>query len=133
MGGFPVYQDLTNGSIPPGPQTLTGHTLVAEDTVEKSGLIFLLCMFAVPCLSQTQLAICPKHIESPTYPLLARQTRLMGDVTLSVTIDADGRVQHVTALPETQSDKPINCCEIQQSRTYSTGRLANRRRHPTPK
>ncbi|HTQ96926.1 MAG TPA: energy transducer TonB, partial [Candidatus Acidoferrum sp.] len=67
--------------------------------MKKSGFIFLLCMFAVPCLSQTQLAICPKHIESPTYPLLARQTRLMGEVTLSVTVDADGRVQHVTALP----------------------------------
>lgn len=67
--------------------------------MEKSGLVFLLCMFAVPCLAQTQPAICPKHIESPTYPQLARQTRLMGEVTLSVTVDADGKVQHVTTLP----------------------------------
>jgi Gram-negative bacterial TonB protein C-terminal len=31
--------------------------------------------------------------------MLARQVRLMGEVTLSVTVDADGKVQHVTALP----------------------------------
>jgi TonB family protein len=52
-----------------------------------------------PTLGQTQPAICPKHIESPTYPMLARQVRLTGEVTLSVTVDADGKVQHVTALP----------------------------------
>lgn len=72
---------------------------MAEDTVEEWSRVLLLCMFAVPCLGQTQPPICPKHIESPTYPPLARQARLMGEVTLSVTVDAEGKVQHVMALP----------------------------------
>jgi TonB family protein len=66
--------------------------------VEKWSRLSLLCMFAVPCLGQTQPPICPKHIESPTYPPLARQVRLMGEVTLSVTVDAEGNVQRVVAL-----------------------------------
>jgi len=67
--------------------------------VEKWSRVLLLCMFAVPCLGQTQPPIFPKHIESPTYPPLARQARLMGEVTLSVTVDAEGKVQRVVALP----------------------------------
>ena len=67
--------------------------------MEKWSRVLLLCMFAVPCLGQTQPPICPKHIESPTYPLLARQARLMGEVALSVTVDAEGKVQRVVALP----------------------------------
>lgn len=67
--------------------------------MEKWSRVLLLCMFAVPCLGQTQPPICPKHIESPTYPPIARQARLRGEVTLSVTVDAEGKVQHVMALP----------------------------------
>ena len=59
-------------------------------------LLYYLC--AAACLSQTQPGICPKHIETPEYPLLARQTRQMGEVTLSVTIDAEGKVQHVVVM-----------------------------------
>jgi TonB family protein len=72
---------------------------VAEDTVEKWSRVLLLCMFAVRGSGQTQPPICPKHIESPTYPPLARQTRLMGEVILSVTVDAEGKVQGVMTLP----------------------------------
>jgi TonB family protein len=60
--------------------------------------ISLFHMCAVSCFGQTQPAICPKHIEAPAYPQLARQTHLTGGVTLSVTIDADGKVQHIATI-----------------------------------
>lgn len=59
----------------------------------------VLCMCATASFGQTQPAICPKHMETPEYPLLARQTRLMGEVRLLVTIDAQGKAQHVAAMP----------------------------------
>ena len=58
----------------------------------------LLLVVATTGFAQTQPAICPKHIETPEYPLLARQTRQMGEIVLLVTVDADGKVQHVTAI-----------------------------------
>jgi outer membrane biosynthesis protein TonB len=51
-----------------------------------------LLLVATVSSAQTQPAICPRHIETPEYPPLARVTRLMGEVVLSVTIDADGMV-----------------------------------------
>lgn len=74
------------------------HTLVPEGVVKKWH-VWLFLIFVVPCLGQTQHAVCPTHIESPTYPPLARQALLTGEVVLSVTVDADGKVQHVTVLP----------------------------------
>jgi TonB family protein len=50
------------------------------------------------CLGQT---LCPKHIETPTYPVLARIAHIEGTVTLEVTIDPDGHVKNVAVV-----DKP---------------------------
>jgi TonB family protein len=69
-----------------------------EDRLKKRIVVSLLFLVATISFGQTQTAICPKHIETPEYPPLARQTRLMGEVVLSVTIDADGRVERVTAV-----------------------------------
>jgi TonB family protein len=77
----------------PGARRLFG-----EDTLKWVGLSLLYYLCATAC-RQTRPAICPKHIETPEYPLLARQTRQMGEVTLSVTIDAEGKVQHVVVMP----------------------------------
>ncbi len=41
------------------------------------------------CLAQR---ICPKHIETPTYPPTAHIARAQAKVTLKVTIDAEGNV-----------------------------------------
>lgn len=70
--------------------------------MRKRTVASLLLVVATTCFAQTQPAICPKHIETPEYPLLARQTRQMGEVVLLVTIDADGKIQHVMAI----LDKP---------------------------
>jgi len=73
--------------------------------LKKSIVVSLLLLVATVSFAQTQPAICPRHIETPEYPPLARVTRLMGEVVLSVTIDADGKVQHVTATAEKQKQQ----------------------------
>ena len=73
--------------------------------MKKSIVVSLLLLVATASFGQSQPAICPKHIETPEYPLLARQTRLMGEIVLSVTIDAEGKVQHVSAKTEKPNQK----------------------------
>jgi len=61
------------------------------------------CLFfclATVCFGQNQDALCPRHIETPTYPAIARTAHVSGKITLTVTIDADGTVKHVEATPD---------------------------------
>jgi hypothetical protein len=60
---------------------------------------FLLCL-ATTCFGQTQPMLCPKHIETPAYPPLARATRLMRKVALTLGLDAEGNVENVEAITE---------------------------------
>jgi len=62
----------------------------------------LLCL-AATCFGQNEKALCPRHIETPDYPQIARTAHLSGKVSLTVTIDADGKVTHV----ETMTDDPV--------------------------
>jgi TonB family protein len=57
----------------------------------------LLFFMAAAFFGQNQGELCPMHIESPQYPTLARQTHITGEISLAVTIDADGKVKHVEA------------------------------------
>jgi len=59
-----------------------------------AGLLF--CIAAAGC-SHGQESLCPRHIETPKYPPIARTAHVMGMVSLAVTIDADGNVKHVDA------------------------------------
>jgi TonB family protein len=52
----------------------------------------LLLWFAGTCFGQAQEPLCPRHIETPYYPPLARTANLSGRVTLAVTIDKNGSV-----------------------------------------
>ena len=58
---------------------------------------------AAACFGQIQEGLCPKHIETPQYPALARQAHVTGKITLTVTVDADGKVKHV----EAATDNPV--------------------------
>jgi TonB family protein len=49
----------------------------------------LILWLAASCVAQS---VCPKHIETPIYPPIARAARIEGTVTLKVTIDGDGKV-----------------------------------------
>lgn len=48
-------------------------------------------------------ALCPRHIEAPDYPAVARVAHVTGRFTLTVTIDAEGDVTHVDAT----TDNPV--------------------------
>ncbi|HXQ26826.1 MAG TPA: energy transducer TonB [Candidatus Acidoferrales bacterium] len=60
--------------------------------MKSLGLACLFLSFVGSCLGQTQEALCPKHIEAPVYPPIARAAHVTGKVVLTVTIDADGNV-----------------------------------------
>ena len=74
--------------------------------MKKSIVTSLFFLVTTISVGQTQPAICPKHIETPEYPPLARQTRMLGEIALSVTIDADGRVESVKVLLPDGKQKP---------------------------
>jgi TonB family protein len=61
---------------------------------------FLPFLLALSCVGQTQQSLCPKHIETPTYSLIARTAHVSGIVVLTLTIDADGKVSDVKATNE---------------------------------
>ena len=59
----------------------------------------LLCSAAV-CFGQGTEALYPRHIEAPDYPPVARAAHVTGKITLTVTIDAEGKVENVEATSE---------------------------------
>jgi TonB family protein len=71
--------------------------------VKKSVFGCLLFFNAAACFGQIQDGLCPKHIETPQYPALERQVHVTGKITLTVTVDADGKVEHVEAV----ADNPV--------------------------
>jgi hypothetical protein len=52
----------------------------------------LILLLASSTFGQGGETVCAKHIEVPEYGRMARLARLEGKVTLSITIDADGKV-----------------------------------------
>jgi TonB family protein len=53
--------------------------------------------------AQEEQAVCPKHIEAPVYPQVALSAHVTGTVTLTLTIDMDGKVKDVRA----NTDAPL--------------------------
>jgi hypothetical protein len=64
---------------------------------------WLLLCFGSACFAQDHVALCPRHIETPTYPAIGRTAHVTGKITLTVTIGADGNVEHVDAV----TDDPV--------------------------
>lgn len=54
---------------------------------------FLFCVAGV-CGAQTQPGLCPRHIETPFYPPIAKMAHVTGKVIVAVTLNADGKVSH---------------------------------------
>jgi TonB family protein len=88
--------------------------------LSKRLLGFLLACFTGTCFGQVGEALCPRHIETPTYPPIARWTNLTGKVTLTLTIDADGKVTDAEAVT-TESN-------VSGSKALEGGTVANIRR-----
>ena len=70
------------------------HAIVFVGAMIAAGLI------AGVVFRQDQMPLCPRHIEAPSYPYIARAVHVTGKITLTVTIDADGNVTHVDAKAE---------------------------------
>src|SRR5690348_16569612 len=70
----------------------------------------LLLLIVSPCTSETQEPLCPKHIETPTYPAIGRTAQMSGKVVMAVTIDADGKVDDVKVTSE--KEKFVKILEI---------------------
>ena len=63
----------------------------------------VLVLAALPCPGQTKdRPLCPKHIEDPTYPAIARTAHVTGKVVLALTIDADGKVTNAEVSNENE-------------------------------
>jgi len=63
-----------------------------------------ICIHAV---CQESPSVNARHIVVPGYPALARQARQQGDVTATVTVDADGEVANVSVKgPDPTTEKP---------------------------
>ena len=73
--------------------------------MKRKTAAWLLLLVPASCLSQIQPGLCPTRIETPEFPVLARQTRIFGKVTLAVTIDADGVVQRVDVAVDNPREK----------------------------
>jgi Gram-negative bacterial TonB protein C-terminal len=65
--------------------------------MNKAIVVCLVFWVAAGCSRRTEKGLCPKHIETPGYAPLARMARLTGKITLTVTIDREGRVEQVGA------------------------------------
>ena len=57
----------------------------------------LLLWLAGVCLAQDREPLCPRHIETPTYPQFGRTAHLTGKVVLLVTVDENGNVTDAIA------------------------------------
>jgi TonB family protein len=64
-------------------------------SVKRPASVISLICIAMACFGQLQQTLCAKHIEAPSYPPVAWLARIAGKVTLTATIDKDGKVQRV--------------------------------------
>lgn len=65
--------------------------------MKSAAFTFLFFCVIGTCLAQDQPGLCPRHIEAPKFPPIARTAHVTGKVVLSVTIDADGNVTNAEA------------------------------------
>jgi len=66
----------------------------------RLALFGLLIWLTAGCSANTRQPLCPKHIETPDFPPIARTAHLTGKITLTIAIDADGGVKTVDATPD---------------------------------
>ncbi len=60
--------------------------------------------------AQSQEPLCPKHVEIPVYPPIARTAHVTGKVVLVLTLDADGKVSDVKVAKE--DDKGVRLLKL---------------------
>jgi TonB family protein len=86
------------------PKAAVSRKLKIGDIMRKKlACAFLSLCGAAACFAQTPLALCPRHIETPTYPTLARVAHITGKVILAITIDSEGNVTDAKVTNDTKS------------------------------
>jgi hypothetical protein len=81
---------------------------------------FLWLCLADSCFGKQQDALCPRHIEVPTYPAIGRTAHLIGKVVLTLSIDADGKVSDVkVANEDDKSAGPLRLAAIENIRLWT--------------
>jgi TonB family protein len=60
-------------------------------------VMFSICLFWLAASSYGQ-TICPRHIETPSYPAMARVAHVETKNSLKVTVDTDGKVENVEVI-----------------------------------
>ncbi|MGA9885567.1 MAG: TonB family protein [Candidatus Acidiferrales bacterium] len=77
------------------------------------------CSMAGVCSAQPSPALCPRHIETPEYPMFARSDHLTGTVVLRVTVGADGTVIEAASAPGTKASEILQQNAIENVRHWT--------------
>jgi len=60
--------------------------------------LFLLILSVLPAIAQTETNIaCVERVDAPAYPLLAKQARIAGVLTVTVLLGSDASVGKISA------------------------------------
>jgi TonB family protein len=94
--GTGVVQNARQGASK-GRESTWIRTKASEEYLRKLTPVCLIFLLAGACFGQASGPLCPKHIETPVYPPIARAAHLTGETLLLLTIDADGGVKEVKA------------------------------------
>ena len=70
---------------------------------KKITCAFLSLFGAAACFAQAPPALCPKHIETPSYPPIGRTAHVTGKVVLELTIDSEGNVTDARVANDSKS------------------------------
>jgi len=70
---------------------------------KKLACAFLSLFGTAACFAQAPPALCPKHIETPSYPPIGRTAHITGKVILALTIDSDGNVTDARVTNDSKS------------------------------
>jgi TonB family protein len=73
--------------------------------IKKLALVCIFSIGGTTCFGQADSSLCPKHIEAPEYPAIARTAHIVGQVAVKLTIDADGKVSSAEIVNEDLATK----------------------------
>lgn len=74
---------------------------------------------AATCFAQSSPALCPRHIEAPVYPAVARTADVTGKVPLRVTSDENGKVIKAELAPGTKPNQVLDDAAIENVRHWT--------------
>jgi hypothetical protein len=79
----------------------------------RSAAATLIVLFwTAACVAQANQPLCPKHIETPSYPAIAQTAHVSGIVTLTLTIDAEGNVEDAKAISNVSPPRYARLLEL---------------------